>query len=250
LIAEDDFYDEDPPRQLQQGDVLVGVPLLLLPKGEELLLLRAPRSRTRVSQLPSGLVEVVREKALNDAFDEAEFVGADAVRTLAVLMTQTCDLVQKRDFWNVAMLQPLDDSIDRANLYAGYYQRLFPYPKHEHFDESLLDITEMHAIRPENVDIGNRVASVKSHVHQLLAERFLRTIGRRWGHAEGDEVPADGKYRCLGCNNFDMPICEVPLTKGEKFPSCPCTTIRRHSQWYPLQKPKSKQLAAVPRPSE
>ena len=243
LVPEDDFYEEDPPKELQQGDVLVGVPLLFLPKSEELLLLRLPRSRSRISELPSGLVEVVREKVIGDAFDQAEYVGLAAVRAAAVLMTQTCDL-SRNEFWTVAPLEPLDQaSIDRGNLYGGHYKKYFPFPKHQHFEESLIEITDLHAIRPENVGVGNRIASVKMPIQQLLSDRFLHAMGRRWGHAEGEEAPKDGKYRCLGCNDFDMPVNERPFEKGEKFPVCErCAKIKRPTQWYLLHKPKAKQL--------
>ena len=245
-IPEDDFYDADPPNDLQQGDVLVGVPLLLLPRSEELLLLRSLAGRNRVNELPAGQVEVVREKVVGDAFDAEEFVGVAAIRTVAVLMTQTCDLA-RNEFWVVSPLEPLDRQvIDRGNLYGGHYQKLFPYPKHEYFEESLIDITGLHSVRPENVGLANRVASVKFPIQQLLSDRFLHAMGRRWGYAGGEEIPKDGKYRCLGCNDFDMPVQERAFKKGEKFPDCDrCASIRRSAQWYPLQKPKQRQVALI-----
>jgi hypothetical protein len=244
-IPEDDFYEQDPPNELQQGDVLVGVPLLLLPKSEELLLLRS-RERKRLRELPVGQVEVIREKLLGDAFDEEEFVGVAAIRTGVVLMTQTCDLVRS-EFWAVTPLQVLDvREVDRGNLYNGKYGALFPFPKHEHFEESLIDIKELHSIRPENVSMSNRIASLALPTQQLLSDRFLQSMGRRWGHAKDEVVPRDGKYRCLGCNNYDMPAQEVQFKKGEKFPDCgPCASIRRSAQWYLLQNPKQKQLASI-----
>jgi hypothetical protein len=246
-IAEDDFYDENPPNELQQGDVLVGTPLFLLPKGEELLVLRTPMSRTRLEELPNGLVQVVREKAIGDAFDAPEYVGVPTARVAAVLMTQTCD-IGRTDFWLVSILDRLNPvEVDRGNLYAGKYKSLFPYPKHDHFEESLIDIVELHTIRCDNVGLGNRVASVKPAIQRLLSDKFLHAMGRRWGYAHNEEIPADGKYRCLGCNDFDMPVCEPSFTKGEKFPECVrCSSVRRPTQWYPLQKPKEKQLKAGP----
>lgn len=245
-IPEDDFYEESPPNELQQGDVLVGVPLFLLPKSEELLVLRVPRSRTRLEELPNGLVEVVREKAISDAFDEPEFVGVPTARIAAVLMTQTCDL-GRTEFWQISILDRLDPKgkVDRGRLYAGKYKKFFPYPKHDHFEESFIDIAELHTIRPENVGLGNRVASVKPGIQRLLSDKFLHAMGRRWGHAQDEEVPADGKYRCLGCNDYDMPVYEPTFKKGEKFPECArCSSVRRPTQWYQLQKPKEKQLKA------
>lgn len=247
-IPEVDFYEESPPSELQQGDVLVGVPLFLLPRSEELLVLRTPRSRTRLGELPNGLVEAVREKAIGDAFDEPEFVGVPTARVAAVLMTQTCDL-GRTDFWSVSVLDRLNPKeVDRGNLYAGKFKRLFPYPKHDHFEESLIDIVELHTIRPENVGVGNRVASVKPEIQRLLSDRFLHAMGRRWGHAQDEEVPTDAKYRCLGCNDFDMPVYEPTFKKGDKFPECArCSSVRRPTQWYPLQKPKEKQLKSEAR---
>ena len=245
-IPEDDFYEQDPPNELQQGDVLVGVPLLLLPKSEELLLLRSQGRKRRLSELPAGLVEVIREKLLGDAFDEEEFVGVAAIRTGVVLMTQTCDL-GRSEFWTVTPLQALDaKEVDRGNLYSGKYGALFPFPKYEHFEESLIDIKELHSIRPENVSISNRIASLKLPIQQLLSDRFLQSMGRRWGHAKDEVVPHDGKYRCLGCNTYDMPVQEMPFKKGENFPDCDrCASIRRPPQWYLLQNPKQKQLASI-----
>ena len=243
-IPEDDFYEENPPRELQQGDVLVGVPILLLPKSEELLLLRGPRSRHRLEELPAGLVEVVREQAIGDAFDAPEFVSVSCVRTIAVLMTQTCDLV-RNEVWAVAPLEPLDESIDRGNLYGGKYKKYFPFPKHQHFDESMIDITDLRSIRQENVGLGNRIASLKMPIQQLLSDRFLHAMGRRWGHAKDEEVPKDGKYRCLGCNDFDMPPTEITMQKDSSsrhagvarrsngLRSGTCSKHRKPNNWSP-----------------
>jgi hypothetical protein len=245
LIPEDDFYEEDLPREFQQGDVLVGVPLLFLPENEELLLLREAGTRARVPELPAGQVQVVREKAIGDAFDEPEFVGVAAARVAAVLMTQTCDLTRS-EFWTISPLSSLSPELDRGGLYGGYFKKLFPYPKHAHFDESLIDITELHSIRRSNVTLSNRIASVKLPIQQLLSDRFLHAMGRRWGHAKDEDVPQDGNYRCLGCNDFDMPVQERPFKKGEKFTDCGrCAAIRRSAQWYLLRTPREKQLAAI-----
>ena len=168
-----------------------------------------------------------------------------AIRVAAVLMTQTCDLARS-EFWAVSPLNTLEPNFDRGSLYGGYFNTLFPYPKHEHFEDSLIDITELHPIRPSNVSLANRIASVKMPIQQLLSDRFLHAMGRRWGHAKDEEVPQEGNYRCLGCNDFDMPVQEKLFKKGEKFPDCErCATIRRSAQWYLLRKPKEKQRAAI-----
>ena len=146
-------------------------------------------------------------------------------------MTQTCDLT-RNDFWAIAPLEPLDSSINRGNLYAGRYKKLFPFPKHQHFEESLLDITDLHSIRPQNVGVGNRVASLTLPTQQLLSDKFLNAMGQRWGHAKDESAPKDGKYRCLGCNDFDMPVGEILITKGELHALVP--TLRQDRATFPM----------------
>jgi hypothetical protein len=238
-----EFYQDDKPNFLRQGDVLVGVPLLLLPPAKELLLLRSPGRRSRIDSLSAGAYELARELALNDPFEHGpEYVVVSAVRGIAVLMTATCDLVDTEDWVVAPAYEVAGSGYNEGNLIAGRYRNLFYLPVHEHFSAVYVDLSDLRPIRRAAVDLDNRLASMTRATQSELIERWVRSMGRKWGFDQTDIVQPPGKretgrYRRHKCNEFDIPAHEHTFDTGKPFPDCePCSKINKTPQWYPLQK--------------
>lgn len=242
-LSSEEFYQQQSPDYLQQGDVLSGVPLLLLPADSELVLVRSYYGRKWVPQLQPGTAELVRESATTDAFRHgSEYVVVSAVRSMAVLMTATCDLVDTEQ-WLVCPLHRVKNSgYDEGNLRAGKYATLYLLAENDRFPSAFIDLSDLRPIRSKSIDLNNRVASITRDGQNDLVERFVKAMGRNWGHAPGDTVEPPGKYqtgrfRCARCNQYDVPITESTFEVGSKFPVCTaCEKINKAAQWYPLSK--------------
>jgi len=85
-LKADEFYLPEPPSQLQQCDIVAGVPQLLLPPLEAMVVVRSTHHRRPISHLEAGDVELVHELALPDAFDlGTEYVVVSAAKGAAMI---------------------------------------------------------------------------------------------------------------------------------------------------------------------
>jgi hypothetical protein len=245
VLAPNEFYIDNPPTHLQQGDICAGVPILLLPASEELVLIRDGHKH-RIDQLAAGPVELIREQAIGDAFDGTpEYVAAAATRLWAMLMTPTCDL-DALVVWSVWPLYPVLGSgagVEGA-LATPSHPTLFKLPDSDNFPASYIDVTDFRSIGREHFQLKDRIASVTREGQHELTERFLRASGRNWGYGPGETVPPlarheTGKYRCARCNLYNVTVPEISLKPGEQFPACEtCKKIHKAAQWYPVTKHK------------
>jgi hypothetical protein len=245
VLASNEFYGDDPPTHLQQGDICAGVPILLLPPSEELILIRGD-NRQRLDHLAAGAVELVREQAVGDAFDGTpEYVAIAAERICAMLMTPTCDLdgLAVWAVWPLYGVAGAGADIERA-LAAPSHPTLFRLPDNDHFDASYIDVTDFRSIGREHFQLKDRIASLTREAQHTLLERFLKAQGRPWGYAPGETVQPlarneTGNYRCARCNLYNVTVSEIKANPGEQFPPCDnCKKIHKTAQWYPVTKHK------------
>lgn len=245
MLAPNEFYLDDPPTHLQQGDICAGVPILLLPPSEELILIRDSHKQ-RIDQLAAGPVELTREQAIGDAFDgEPEYVAVAAARIPAMLMTPTCDLdgLAVWAVWPVYEVEGAGEDVERA-LAAPSHPTLLRLPDSDLFPASYIDVTDFRSIAKEHFQLKDRIASVTREAQHDLTERFLKASGRPWGYGPGETVQPlaryeTGRYRCARCNVYNVTVSEVSLKPGEQFPECDnCKKIHKSAQWYPVTKHK------------
>jgi hypothetical protein len=241
VLAPTEFYIDDPPTHLQQGDICAGVPILLLPASEELILIR-DSNKARIDQLAAGRVELVREQAVGDAFDDArEYVAVAAERIWAMLMTPTCDLddLAVWSVWPLYTVEGAGADVERA-LAAPSHPTLLRLPTNDRFPDSYIDVTDFRSIGRHHFQLKDRIASVTREAQHELTERFLKASGRPWGYGPGETVEPlarreTGKYRCARCNLYDVIVSEISLTPGQQFPLCDnCKKVKKAPQWYPL----------------
>jgi len=190
VLAPNEFYGDDPPTHLQQGDICAGVPLLLFPASEELILIRSSENRQRTDRLAPGIFELVREQAVGDAFDGShEYVAVAAERIWAMLMTPTCDLDDLAVWavWPLYGVEGAGEDVERA-LATPSHPTLLRLPNNDHFPASYIDVTDFRSIGKEHFQLKDRIASVTREAQHELTERFLKASGRPWGHGPGETV--------------------------------------------------------------
>jgi hypothetical protein len=245
VLAPNEFYGDDPPTHLQQGDICAGVPILLLPPSEELILIR-DRDKQRLDHLAAGPVELLRERAVGDAFDAGtEYVAVAAERIWAMLMTPTCDLdgLVTWGVWPLYGVEGAGADIERA-LAAPSHPTLLRLPDNDNFPASYIDVTDFRSIAKEHFQLKDRIASVTREAQHEITERFIKGQGRSWGYGQGETVPPlaryeTGTYRCARCNLYNVSVSEISLKPGEQFPVCDnCQKINKAAQWYQVTKHK------------
>lgn len=230
-----EFYETTLPSFPQQGDIYPNVPLINLPPSSKLVILRPAISRAYVEELPFGQLEGVKEDAVN-AFDgHPEYIVASAQRSMAMVVTQTCDLVDTA-YWLACLLLSLEGSgVDRGNLFSGRYPNLFgvcPHPS-GYFDESYVDLTNPRPVRREALALADRIAALSTPAQARLTDSIAVHLSRPWGFGPGEEVVRTGAYRCLKCfQSLDSTVPEIKLSAGDKFPECDnCRGFRKKAQW-------------------
>ena len=242
-LSADEFYLSNPPSTLQQGEIIAGVPLLLLPPLDHLVVVRSSHHRLRLEHLEPGAVELVRDTALSDSFENGyEYVVVAATESWAMIMTATCDL-EGQDVWAVWPFYPVEGSdLDEGKLNSGRYANLDRVPNNKYFPPAYLDLTDFRPIRREQAPLRDRIASITREAQHEVMEKFFSSVGRPWGYAANETVEPigqyeTGKYRCARCNLYDVIVPEIPLHEGSPFPECDnCKKIRKSAQWYPVTK--------------
>ena len=243
-FSSDVFYLQEPPSLLQQGDIVAGVPLMLLPPLNALVLIRQSHHRLPLEggHLKPGEVTLVDERVLSDVFETgSEYAAVSVQRGLAMLITPTCDLEQDDGVWATWPLRPIDGSgLDVGNLDAGKFTNLYRLPDHRHFEGMFVDMTDIRPVRPQQFPLRDRVASTTRLGLDEILRKFHGALGRIWGYGEGEIIEQrskheTGKFRCAACNLYDIPVSEQVLKPGDSAPTCEnCKKIKRHPQWYPL----------------
>ncbi len=204
------FYDENPPRRLQQGDLLQGIPLIICPETDQLAVIRTP-SRGEIALIRQEPIAVFDELVLGDrAFEnEIEFVAVRAERGLVAIVTQTCDLDnESRDAWLVAPVRLLAEhqSINQKELERFKYSALFPLPAHpnDYYEVGFIDLGDIRQINKAVAGLSDRIAAMATEVQREFGDHIARFFGRVW-----DTRPATRFRRAGG-----TAACGIPTYTG------------------------------------
>jgi hypothetical protein len=244
---EDDFYDLSSPAALQQGDIIPNAPLVRIPPSEHLVIVRDVQGNARIEAPTESTVKLVHEQAV-DAFPdgEPEYAVVSAQRGMAMIVTQTCDLVDNQN-WSVCPIYSLEGSeVNEGMLFSEddwkqHYPTLFGLPEHpdKYFEPAhYVDLADIRSVYSGAVRLADRIASLQPLKQARLNDKMARMFSREWGHNAGETVPVNGKYRCNLCNRFfGIENPEIDLQAGTQFPACKnCTRLNKRPQWYLLQK--------------
>ena len=236
----DDFYDATPlePQLLYQGEILVDVPFLNIPKSSRWLLLRTASGRRVHEALEHGAkpgtVRVLDSNMSNEQW-YADGLGDYAMALLdkrpVLVLSQTCD-IQSKDFIQVAPIFPASaegveaEAGDLDNLKSGAIINAFWLKPHlpEIQADSFSDLTLIQAVHKSYVKRirPNQHFRLKPDLTRLLQKFITRYFGRPNSFdSRSDKAPRAGTYLCASCFYMHGRITGVAMEEASAFPDCP-----------------------------
>lgn len=237
----DDFYDTAPlePNQLYQGEILIDVPILYMPKESRWLLLRVARTGRRVLEaLENGTVPgTVRVLDSNQSKElwYADGLGDYAMALLdkrpVLVLSQTCD-IQNKDFIQIAPILPASlpgeeisaeelDTLTSGQIINAFW--LKPHPPdiltHSFADFTLIQAVDSGYVRRIRPEQHFRLRPDRT---RLLQHRITKYFGRPNSFdSRSDHVPRAGTYMCVSCFYMHGHITAITLEDATSFPPCP-----------------------------
>ena len=228
-----EFYDAAPPEPhlLYQGEILVDVPVLSMPKPTRWLLLRTQSGKTIHDALQNGnlggRVKVLDSNMTAIMWDAAGVEGDYAIGLISkrpvLVLSQTCD-VQNKDFIQVAPIyKPQDESyigkLTRGEVISAF--RLKPHLP-DWNGEMYADLEQIQAIHksyrkspPRHFRLSQ---SSVLHLQRAITKYFGRPNSFRAGD---DRAPRSATYLCTQCIYRDALVTKLELQNGEDFTNCP-----------------------------
>lgn len=236
-VGLDDFYDAAPlePHLLYQGEILIDVPILTMPKQTRWLLLKSkPDQRVE----PGNWVKVLdsnQTKEQWDASNHGDFAVALLDKNPVLVLNQTCS-VQSNDHLQVAPIFPAEaenedlEKLKNGEIFSAFWLKQHPP---EIMKDSYADLELMQAVH-------------KSYIRRIRQQQHFRLNSERTRMLEGaltryfgrpnsfdsrsDVVARTGTYLCVKCfhqNGRATPTAE-PLQEGSKFQPC---SVCGGTQW-------------------
>jgi len=228
-----DFYDAAPlePHLLYQGEILVDVPILNMPKDRRWLLLRTKsgdrldaallKSNIRLARvLDSNLTELEWKAA-----PEGDFAMAVLSKRPVLVLSQTCD-VQTKDFIQIAPIYDAvgtDEELERLKkglLFSAFYLKQHPpeLPNESYADFELIQAVHKSYRKPIRAEQHFRLKP--PHVRELQRQ-ITRYFGRPNSFdVETDTVPRTGRYLCVPCFYLAETVTHQDRVEGEPFEKC------------------------------
>lgn len=236
-IDEASWYDLTPDTDsLYQGDVLEGVPVVMVPppnKGPWILLRAPDTSPLTVHQLLAGTLprhlrlvdEGSSQVKVTDAWQQgSELVLSKATKTRVMIMSQTCDL-DNRTWIQVAPVYSAThfggkrlNSLETGEINFMFFLPPTPPRLLERSYTDLSQITTLHKayLRPKN-RILHLTASARVRLQAYVAGFY----GRPFGFNTRDRVPQSAGYLCTNCVFSSGTIQSLDFAKDSTFSECP-----------------------------
>jgi hypothetical protein len=231
-----DFYDAAPlePHLLYQGEILVNVPIIIMPKPPQWRLLRSydevplheqfkkGRNPRSVRVLDAGKFDIEWDGSSHDG----DYVMGRLCKAPALILSQTCD-VQDKDFVQVAPIFPAVGNnpeyigrLEAGKIFSAFHLKARPP---ELGGPSFADFERMQAVHKSYI----RKLDAKQHFRlkedrvRLLQRALTRYFGRPNSYdVEADKVPGSGVYMCVQCFYSDGNATAVTLEKDGEFQNC------------------------------
>jgi hypothetical protein len=228
-----EFYDAAPlePHLLYQGEILIDVPIVNMPKPIHWLLLRTKSGRMVDEALQGGnvggLVKVLdsnQSKELWYGATDGDFVMARLSKLPALVLSQTCD-VQTKEFIQVAPIFPAIGSDDHlARLRRGLILSSFWLKESTpRLPESYADLELIQAVHKSYLKrISSKQHFRLTHSRTRELQRFVtRYFGRPNSFDAGaDRAPVTGTYLCVACFYMNAIVTSTVLAGGQDFALC------------------------------
>jgi hypothetical protein len=225
-----DWYDPDPDlRNLYQGDVLDGVPLVFTPAANVRWVLLRP--------LPQGPIEGARaglprrfianvDGGLPTAWErpEGELVMAGAAKHRVMILSRSCNLDWKKQI-QVAPVYPvegieglaLDSLRENDNPFSFYLPAVGENMPEAYADLSQIATVHISYFRRTDALVKRLTSRATTALQEILSEYFAKPFG----FTIEDDVPQTACYRCGNCffEGYENALV-IEIVAGGKFPPC------------------------------
>ena len=228
------WYDANPDKtSLYQGDVLDDIPLIFIPdRISKWLVLRAPENAalTDVDAILGGQIpkwfRAQAEGSVRNAWtfgNGEEFVAAKARKSRVIVVTQTCDLVQRSIYQVAPVLTAAGlGPKDKENLQLNNFQYMFYIPARPPgiVEDSYADFSQIQGVprtyfKPDAV-IARFTEATRRDFQSQIAEFY----GRPFGFNTRDRSPHNAEYGCVRCYYEHFRLVKIAAIKGNRFPEC------------------------------
>lgn len=245
-ITAAEWYDHDPDRRnLDQGDVLDGIPLVFAPPQNVRWVLLRPLPQGPIEDARGGLPRKFHanvDGALPTAWNrpDGELIMASAAVYRVMILSRGCNLDWKKQI-QVAPVYKVEPDMGEDNLTTlrankNAFSFYLP-PDGEDMPESYADISlkatvHISYLRRTDHLIRRLTTLARTAVQEVLSEYYAKPFGFNIR----DAVPQTAHYRCGNC--FFSGTLEVPIRQIENvgnFP--PCETCADNALWLKVPHP-------------
>lgn len=250
-----EWYDTNPDwTSFYQGDIVRDVPLIFLPDNTSTwFVLRPSATGKQADNILRGQfsrwLESFPQSQLPDAWandGKEELVAARAVISEAIILTQTCDLVQ-REYYQVAPLYPetVHEASDLHNLrknklnYKFYLPAMPPYLSVSRYADLPQTCLVPKAYFPAESVAQRLTARLTDWARTALQEKLAKYFGRPFGFDGSDRSRETAEHCCASCFYLTGESVKETFQAGANYTKCQkCGTAR----W--IRPVQSKSVAA------
>lgn len=230
------WYDSNPDvKNLYQGDILEGVPIVITPPRDRRWVILRPRLPGSHGQNPPGLPKNLRadvDSAFPTAWTspEGELVMAHASIEKIMIITQSCDL-DWRKHCQVVPVYPIQTAPESKldDLRANDVGSWFYLPAAEGLVESYADLTHVTSVSTSYFRPDFLVKRLSSSATAELQNALSSFYARPFGFNTRDVVTQSTLYACAACFYKGKDPHKITPEEGKPFPPCP--TCRELALW-------------------
>jgi hypothetical protein len=213
---------------LYQGDVVAGVPVVLMPpaSGRPWAILKPSPPTTRdqalAGNLPKNFYPRPKEPDPEVWSNHEELVLAKGIKTRIIILTQSCD-IDRRHYLQVA---PIYDAAGMTELKLAslrtqdiFYMFYLPADGAD-FPESYADLTQIGSVHKSYFKGAVPMKKLSATATTALQAHLADYFGRPFGFNTRDLVPEAGSYACVNCFHTSLTIQTLPQVAGIPFKAC------------------------------
>ncbi len=250
-----EWYDPDPDlKNLYQGDILDGIPLVYAPAQHIRWVLLRPLPTGPLEDARAGLPRSFKaflDGQLPSAWNrqDGELAMASAVAYRVIVLSRSCNLDWKKNIQvapvfsveglEAAALESLRENDNQFSFYLPADGVGMP--------ESYADLTRMQTVHVSYLKrTDHLVRRLTSRAQIALQELLSEYYAKPFGFNVTDPVPQKALYRCANCFLHAEQACPmVEIDINQDFP--PCATCQEKALWVkvPRDEPRPEGEGAV-----
>jgi|SRR5271155_5061492 len=229
-ISAADWYDPDPDlRNLYQGDVVDGVPLVFTPALSVRWVLLRPLPQGPIEGARAGLPRSFRaflDGGLPSAWErpDGELIMVAGAAYRVMILSRSCNLDWKKQI-QVAPVYPMEGieglALDSLRENDNPFSFYLP-PDGENISEGYADLSQVATVHVSYLQRTDKlVKRLTSLATQALQDILAEYYAKPFGCTIKDEVPQKALYRCGNCffgGGENVPVLEIEV--GANFPPC------------------------------